>query len=154
METLKNIIRNNNMSARPEFYSGRGAIMCDLNGEILENIHNDIEKEYGKDAAKNFIKMIADIKVLSATTFLEELYCLFNRNWKYAKKRKHASGISIQKNEDGQYDVMHGMLSIFSALTSDRDETMLIKSNFLSKHDIKPKKIKYHFDSGIEEYYY
>ena len=140
METLKNIIRNNRMSTRPEFYSGRGAILCDLDGKILEGIYQDILKEYGEDAAKNYVKMVADIKVLSATTFLQELYELFNRNWKFKKKRHHASGIAVQKNEDGTYDATHGVLGIMSSLFNDRDETMMIKGYFLSRHGVKPTK--------------
>jgi len=37
MEKLKDIIRNNNMSTRPEYYSGRSAIICDLNGQVSTN---------------------------------------------------------------------------------------------------------------------
>jgi len=145
MEKLKEIIRNNQMSTRPEYYSGRGATLSDLNGNILEGIYQSILKEYGKDAAKNFVKMVADIKVLSATTFLEELYMLFGANWKYINKRKErqASGISIPKNENGEYDensAMSGMLGIMSAMFSTgRDDTQAIKSFFVSRHGSKPK---------------
>lgn len=143
MEKLKEIIRNNNMSTRPEYYSGRGAIMCDLNGKILEGIYQGILKEFGKNAAKNFVKMVADIKVLSATTFLEELYMLFGNNWKYINKKEHANGISVPKNENGEYDdrsVMSGIFGIFSAMSNNgRDETMAIKNYFLSQHGVKPK---------------
>jgi len=140
MEKLKEIIRNNRMSTRPEFYSGRGAILCDLDGKILEGIYQGILNEYGEDAAKNYVKMVADIKVISATAFLQELYELFNRNWKYKKKRNHASGIAVQKNEDGTYDATHGVLGIMSSLFNDRDETTIIKGYFLSKHVVKPTK--------------
>jgi hypothetical protein len=153
IEILKNIIRNNNMSTRPEYYSGRGAILGDLNGNILEGIHKGIEKEFGVKAAKNFVKMVADIKVLSATTFLEELYNLFNSNWKYLVKKRHASGVSIPKNKDGEYDessVISGMFGIMSAMTSGgRDETMSIKGHFLSTHGIKPDKMKYDARNGL-----
>ena len=56
MERLKDIIRNSNMSTRPEYYSGRGAILCDLNSDILQKIYLGIEKEFGKKAAKNYAK--------------------------------------------------------------------------------------------------
>ncbi|RPI84278.1 MAG: hypothetical protein EHM34_03880 [Nitrosopumilales archaeon] len=145
MEKLKDIIRNNKMSTRPEFYSGRGAILCDLTGEILEGIFKGIEKEFGKIAAKNYVKMVHDIKVLSATTFLEELYQLFYNNWKYRKKKKHADGITIPKNAKGEYDersAVSGMMGIFSAMSNgDRDETRMIKGHFLERHGIKPKRL-------------
>jgi len=62
MENLKNIIRNSNMSARPEFYSGRGAILCDLNSDILQKIYLGIEKEFGKDL--EFCNSVKQIKEL------------------------------------------------------------------------------------------
>jgi hypothetical protein len=143
MEKLKDIIRNNNMSTRPEYYSGRGAITCDLNSKILEGIYQGIKKEFGENSAKNFVKMVADIKVISATTFLEELYVLFQNGWKYRNKRKsqQASGISIPKNENDEYDdnsAMSGMIGIFATISNGgRDETPAIKNYFLSQHGIK-----------------
>ena len=145
MEKLKDIIRNDNMSTRPEYYSGRGAIMCDLNGSMLEGIYQGIKKEFGEEPAKNFVKMVADIKVISATTFLEELYMLCGNRWKYRKKSKahQASGISIPKNENGEYDensLTSGILGMFAAISNgSRDETPLIKNYFLSKHGVKLK---------------
>jgi hypothetical protein len=157
MEKLKDVIRNSNMSTRPEFYSGRGAIMSDLNGKILEGIYQGILKEFGEKPAKNFLKMVADIKVLSATTFLEELYMLYGNGWKYTKKRKsrQASGISIPKNENGEYDensITSGILGMFAAISNgDRDETMMIRSGFLFKHGIATKK---HYSDGCVEMYW
>jgi hypothetical protein len=139
MEKLKDIIRNNKMSTRPEFYSGRGAITCDLNGEILEGIYKGIKKEFGENSAKNFVKMVDDIKVLSATTFLEELYVLFSNDWKYRKKRSHAAGVTVPKNADGEYDLVGGMFGMMNAMMNNRDETQQIKSYFLSRHGVKPK---------------
>lgn len=154
METLEEIIRNNRMSTRPEYYSGRGATMSDLNDEILEGIYKGIQKEFGKDAAFNYVKMIADIKVLSATTFLQELYDLFYNNWKYVKKKKHADGIAVQKNSDGNYDETHGMLSIFSAMSSgNRDDTQSIKGYFLKRHGVKSKELV-DYSNGTVRWYY
>ena len=100
MEKLKTIIRNNQMSTRPEYYSGRGAITCDLNGKMLEGIYQGIKKEYGVNAAKNFVKMINNIKVLSATTFLQELYNLFYNKWKYINKKEHAASVIPTEDSD------------------------------------------------------
>ena len=47
MDKLKDIIRNNGMSTRPEYYSGRDAIISDLNEDILFGIHKDLKKEFG-----------------------------------------------------------------------------------------------------------
>jgi hypothetical protein len=155
MDKLKDIIRNSNMSTRPEYYSGRGAITCDLNSDILQKIYLGIEKEYGKTAAKNYIKMVQDIKVLSATTFLQELYMLFENNWKFKKKKVQASGISVQKNENGEYDeqsVLSGMLGIFAAMSSGgRDETERIRGGFLHTHGIKEKVV---YGYNVNGHYY
>ncbi len=144
MEKLKNIIRESGMSTRPEYYSGRGATRSDLDSNILEKIYQGILKEYGQTAANNYVKMVADIKVLSATTFLQELYMLFSNNWKYKKKKKHADGISIPKNEDGEYDessVTSGIFGMFAALSHNgRDDTGSIRGGFLHQHGVKMKR--------------
>jgi hypothetical protein len=145
IDKLKEIIRNNNMSTRPEFTSGRGAILCDLNGTQLEKIYQGIKKEFGDKPAKNFVKMVDDIKVMACTTFLEELYMLCGNGWKYRKKPKEhqTNGISIPKNKQGEYDdhsMVSGMLGMLAAMSSGgRDETAQIKNYFLSCHGIKPK---------------
>lgn len=145
IDKLKDIIRSCNMSTRPEFTSGRGAITCDLNGTQLEKIYQGILKEFGKRPANNFVKMVDDIKVMSCTTFLEELYMLCGNDWKYRKKplKRQANGISIPKNENNEYDdmsMLSGMMGIFAAMSNGgRDETPQIKNYFLSKHGIRPK---------------
>lgn len=139
MEKLKDIIRNNRMSTRPEYYSGRGATLSDLDSKILQGIYLGIEKEFGLKAAKNYVKMVVGIKVLSATTFLNELYSLFYNNWKYKTKKTDESGIAIQKDKNGEYNATHGMLSMFEAMHNQRDDTMAIKGQFCYTHKIKAK---------------
>ena len=89
MEKLKEIIRNNNMSTRPEYYSGRGATISDLNEKILFGIHKDLKKEFGESAGNGFVKMVNGIKVLSATAFLgiQRNAARFNFNTKRRKWR-------------------------------------------------------------------
>jgi hypothetical protein len=150
MEKLKDIIRNNQISTSPEYYSGRGATLSDLNDRILEGIHNGIKKEYGADAAKNFVKMVSDIKVLSATTFLQELYDLFYNKWKYTNKKEHAAGVAVGKDENGDYDLVGGMFGMMEAMMgSGRDDTQMIKTGFLIRHGIKPKG-HYYTSNGYE----
>lgn len=144
LDKLKEIIRSNRLSTRPEYTSGRGAILCDLNGNQLEGIYQGILKEFGKKPAKNFIKMVADIKVMSCTTFLEELYLLHSNDWLYNNKPEEhqANGITIPKNDEGEYDdksMISGMFGMLAAMTnSGRDETPQIKNFFLSRHGVKP----------------
>ena len=154
MEKLHDIIRNSGMSTRPEYYSGRGATLSDLNSNILQKIYLGIEEHYGKKAAKNYVKMVADIKVLSATTFLQELYMLFNSDWKYTKKKNHASGIDVPKDEDGNYDLDMGMIGVLTAMMhSGRDDTMSIKAGFLNTHGVKGKE-RYVVDEFGRNYIY
>lgn len=158
MAKLDDIIRDNRMSTSPEYYSGRGATLSDLDGQILEGIHRGIQKVYGKNAAKNFVKMVADIKVLSATTFLQELYQLFYNDWKYTEKEEHASGIAVHKNDEGEYDessAISGMLGIFAAMSNgDRDQTGSIRNGFLINHGLEPKRNVIRYSDGSGDYWY
>jgi len=136
MERLKNIIRNNKMSARPEYYSGRGATISDLNEQILFGIHRDLKNEFGEVAGIGFVKMVNGIKVLSATSFLNGLYELFNNNWEYNERQPDS--IAIPKNKDGNYDSTIGMISVMESLFScGRDDTNQIKCRFLAYNGIK-----------------
>jgi len=139
MDQLIRIIHSTGMSNRPGYYSGRGATLTDLNGDKLTKIHAGIKKEFGEEAAKSFVLMVADIKVLSATTFLVELYNLYNADWKYVKKKVHASGLEIEKDENGQHNMLQGFASIFASLGNDRDDTYEIRHSFLRSNGMRVK---------------
>lgn len=151
METLKNIIRNNQMSTRPEYYSGRGATTSDLNEKILFGIHRDIREEFGEEAGKGFVNMVEGIKVLSATAFLNGLYDLFYSNWEYSKRQPDS--ISIPKDRDGNYDPTIGIVSIMESLfSSGRDDTQQIKFHFLQSNGIECREL--FSEDGYSAYYY
>ena len=151
MEKLKNIIRNNRMSTRPEYFSGRGATTSDLNSDILFGIHKGIQKDFGDKAAKSFVEMVADLKIASATTFLNELYRLFNNNWEHISNHaQDKAGIEVPKNENGEYDensALMGQIGIMNHMHmgSQHDDTNRIVSHFLSSNGIKQDTI--HYDS-------
>lgn len=88
--TARDIINgytNGKMSARPEFYAGRGSMTCDLNSQILEMIYDGIKKEKGEKAAEAFVNMVGDMEDdASATTFLVSLYRLEDSGWEYQSK--------------------------------------------------------------------
>lgn len=117
LETLKEILRKNRMSTRPEFYSGRGVNYGDLNEEILIGIYYDVQKTFGKRASEGFVDLMRGIKTLSATAFLEDLYSLFYSDWKYCPEHG-SNGIAVHKNENGEYNLASGMASMFSALNN------------------------------------
>ncbi len=142
MEKIKNILLKNNMCTRPEYYSGRGATTTDLTDKILFSIHADIKKEFGEEAAKAFVQMVANMKIMSATAFIEELYALYCSDWKL-EKPIGASGIAVPKKENGEYDVEMGMFGMVEAMfSSDRDQSNEIRDHFLLRNGIKPASVK------------
>jgi hypothetical protein len=155
MQKLHTIIQKNKMSVRPAFYSGRGATLADLNGDILSGIHKGIQEELGPDAAKSFVCMVRDIKVLSATTFLNELYVLANNRWKYVKKDREAPGIDFEKDENGNHNLAQGLATIGAMMFgNDRDDTDHIRGRFLMNNGILPKRPFMTRDGMTVEYHY
>jgi len=141
-EKLKDVIRSvPNMSTRPEYYSGRGATTTDLNNDILFAIQRGIREEFGEDAAKNFAIMVSEIKVLSATTFLQELYRLEGFDWKYTLQGKESeTGIEVPMDEDGEYNAPMGMLGVQNAMASyGNDDTYRIRYHFLNVNKLEPR---------------
>ncbi len=139
----REIVGEAGMSARPEFYSGRGAINCDLNDKKLESIYQTIKREYSEGAAQYFAQMVADIPKLTATDFLLTLYRLEAQNWKWNKNLLgDEKGIDVGPDQgDGKREIT-GMMTVLSILggLSERDETEYIRSAFLKRHGIKNTK--------------
>jgi len=134
----RQIVMEAGMSARPEFYSGRGAIACDLNDKILEKVYQIIQRKHGEEPAKQFAQMVADVPKLSATDFLLTLYRLEGCNWKWDKGLLgREKGVYIDgPTEETKMAV--GFATIAGALFGDssRDETGYIKREFLRRHKI------------------
>ena len=137
--SARDIVQKAGMSARPEFYSGRGAVSCDLNSFILEKIYLGIVAEHGQKAGENFVKMVADIPKLSATDFFNTLYTLENLGWVWKNKYRPTTnlGIEVAKNSEGDYDLVHGLTSVCTFLSSDVNETNSIRNSFLRAHPLK-----------------
>jgi hypothetical protein len=137
--SAEQIARQAGMSSRPEFYSGRGAILCDLNSEHLSKIHQLIQKGHGDEAAENFVKMVANMKDLAASNFLTCFYFLESRGWEYTGFQSDLSGgIAVAKDREGNYDVASGMIGMVNALHSlGRDETEAIRGPFLERLGFK-----------------
>ncbi len=137
--SARQIVSLTGMSARPEFYSGRGAINSDLNDKILEKIYQGIKGEYGDWAAGQFVQMVADIPKLSATDFLLNLYKLEGYGWKWSKRQSGGeNGIYIDGPTDEAKRAV-GFATILGALSGDssRDETGVIRNEFLRRHGIQ-----------------
>jgi hypothetical protein len=125
------------MSARPEFYSGRGATTSDLNSQHLEDIHANILKLHGPKAAAQFVKMVADIPVLSATDFLIALQNLDRSGWKWtSRKRPTNKGIEVVNNGNaGDYVSNLGTIaSVLGGMGRHSDQTESIRYPFIRQH--------------------
>ncbi|MFA5797216.1 MAG: hypothetical protein WC916_04230 [Candidatus Woesearchaeota archaeon] len=133
---IKEIVHEAGMSTRPEFYSGRGAITGDLNYSILEKIYQGVEKIRGKEDAKQFVNMVADIPKLSATDFLLTLYKLDAMDWKWDKKLLgNERGVFIDGSTD-EAKFATGLFTMAEIMcgSNARDETDYIRERFLQAH--------------------
>jgi len=127
------IVREAGMSARPGFYSGRGATNSDVNDKIWEKVYQVINNFHGEDAANQYAQMVADISKLSATDFLLTLYRLESNDWEWDKK--------LSGSEKGIYPDSEGSAwgTIGEVLCGghERDETYNIRGQFLRRHNIQ-----------------
>ena len=124
------------MSARPEFYSARGATCTDLNSQILEKVYSEVQGNYGSEAGENFVQMVADIPKLSMTDFLNTLYELERHEWRWDKSLLgDGKGIDLGPDRgDGSREAVG--FAIIGAALSGRviDQTSTIRGDFLRSH--------------------
>ena len=143
------------MSGRPEYYSGRGATLSDLNSELLQMIWKGVKKEVGKKAAAAFVEMVVDIEVLSATCFLNTLYSLEARGWIWTKPNRCQGNLDhIDVGPDGEGRFAVGMASIAAWMGggSSRDDTLMIRGEFLAKHGKTDKQLERHTNRYSDGY--
>ncbi|MGD9726947.1 MAG: hypothetical protein AB7L09_00660 [Nitrospira sp.] len=120
------------LSRRPAYYSGRGAIRCDLNEVHLMKIYQQILDARFPGAAIEFIKLVASMQTLSATEFLQEFYRLEREGWIFKPGDAPTQWAIDGRMDDGSLQVS-AMASIFQALSGPkRDETPSIKFGFLA----------------------
>lgn len=112
---------NNQMSARPGYYSGRGATTSDLNSDLLNKIADGIKKEYGDQAHDSFVKMVWDTPSLSATAFLTNLYALHSAGWDLAKVTLPNDGNYIENHSEA-FGLMAEVMSRSGSTRSDATE--------------------------------
>ena len=110
------------LSSRPEFYSGRGVMECDLNDQQLIQIYKGIRKEYGQKESFAYIEMVKNLPLLTATDFLISLKNLVNSD--FESEIVNEGGISIPKDENGEYgdsSLVGGFLSFMGAMSRDSE---------------------------------
>lgn len=130
------------MAARPEYYSGRGATISDLNSKLLEGIYQGILKEIGPGAADQFVLMVEDLDRVSATYFLNSLYALEANGWVWVKAdapSKSMDHMDLGRDKEGLEVVGFATFASWAFGGSDRDDTFLIRTDFLVARGRSPK---------------
>lgn len=128
----RSILRAANMSTRPEYYSGRGAIACDLSGEQLCAIYESVATHHGVDAGAAFLKMVNELPKLTATDFILAFYRLENSEWAGVSSLGEEKGMYISAPADTREGQMQGMHGLVAALAggASRDESTTILCGF------------------------
>lgn len=127
------------LSDRPEYYSGRGATLTDLDSQILEQAYRGVLEQYGKEAARQFCQLVYDLKILAATVFLNEFYCFVDRGCIWSKPvlpegSLEARGIDLGSDRDARYAIGQAVVAMAMAGGLHRDETEQIRSQFVHRH--------------------
>ena len=120
--TPEEILHSNGMSARPEYYAGRGSII-DLSSTLLNQIADDVKKHYGKDASNEYVKMVWQMKKLSAAAFVQNFLSLANSNF-------NLSAISLTDSDEYFENQTQALAMIASKCGPTIDHTNYIRQGF------------------------
>ncbi len=123
--TADKILDSVGIGSRAAYYSGNGATLSDLRPEHLYKIHTMVLEHHGEKAASGFVKMVAEMKQLSATSFINEFKYLGRMNWEY-KCLLGASSVDI----DGEGSAF-GTLASMMFGGNRSDDTEAIREQFL-----------------------
>ncbi|MFC1697005.1 hypothetical protein ACFL1H_01620 [Nanoarchaeota archaeon] len=131
------IVQSTGMATDPSYYSGMGANLQDLDSNKLEKIYSGIEEKVDILAAKNFVYMVRDIPVMSATDFLITLYHLESNRWSWEGKLiSNKKGMYIN-SRDTAFATAVGAFD-----SNKKDQTGKIVGQFLANHPDKLKRKK------------
>lgn len=131
-EFIEEALRKNGVPVvRPSYYSGRGAREGDLPGRALDAVHAALKAEVSVKAAEQFVQMVADIPVLSATDFLLALEGFEAASWKWDPETPPTRGFFA--------DSMITALATAAEMIAGGhprggDDTVRIRSGFLHEH--------------------
>lgn len=124
---VKRIVSTSGVCSSPEYYSGRGAKSCDLNGKNLIEIYKKLAK-LDIEKAMAMAKMTMNMKTLGATEFLRSLYNLASDDYKLEDNEVIENNVYLGSGTLKQMCVV-GVASIASSMHR-YDETPSIKSEF------------------------
>ena len=125
---IKRIVSTSGLVNSPEYYSGRGARECDLNGKMLYAIYTKLSK-LDKNKALNMVKMTFEIPTLGATEFLESLYNLVCNNYIFDSSNISTDNFSFGNARGKQMEII-ALISLASAFGARYDCTDSIKDEF------------------------
>ncbi len=123
--TARDMVQSVGLNCHPEYYRGRGARFNDLDGTKLANIHQKIQENFGENAAKAFVTMVENVKVLSVKKFLESLYALEQNDWRFSEV--------IQIEIDEKKENYGAMSAVYEYHESLHDDTYAIRNSFLER---------------------
>jgi len=128
---IRRIITTSGLSDRPEYYSGRGAMLCDLNSNMLYLIYKKLAR-LDLNKGLNMAKMTLQMETLGATEFLENLYSLAANNYDLEKIKLSSNNVSFGSARGNSMFAI-GLASLASSLSSTRgDATPSIKEAFIN----------------------
>lgn len=128
IRVIKRILYTSGLSARPEYYSGRGARISDLNGKMLFSIYEKLSRlDYNKGL--NMVNMTLNMKRLRTSEFLESLYTLVSNNYNQEFNEEQNTNIYV--------------------LLSEKDETPQIKQEF---ETLLPEQIYFEIQNNKNNY--
>lgn len=129
------------MSARPEYYSGRGPSTSDLGHRHLVKIHELITKHGGEKAAEAFVAMVASLKSGAATTFLNGLFALERMGWTWKNVDPSAAGTDrewdLGNGHGEERDGVAFMTVVSTFARAERNESAddyAVRGAFLEEH--------------------
>lgn len=133
MKDASKILSDGKMISQASYYSGRGETRSDLNGEMVESMFQDIQKNNGADAAASFVNTVADLyfvhEDLSAAGFINAMYTLEEANWRYSpavEPKTSADTFAQAASHDLQHGkgsggIQGGLLTVFSNGSGKKD---------------------------------
>ena len=89
------------LNPSPDYYAGHGNELRDLNSPILEMVYQGILAEHGPAAARAFVNMVKNLKDTNATGFLNELYRMEKKGWRWGEPVLKVRVSSPDRKEEG-----------------------------------------------------
>ena len=139
---LRNLVSNwtsGRFMLESGYYSGRPPSESDLNSEMLEGIYAGMKAEFGEHVASNFVRFVAKLRDLSASSFIVAFERFARNGWKEINiTQLKGDRTELSAHGDALYGQAMGLLGMMlgnqvgEAEISSRSRA--IKSKFVSKH--------------------